>query len=94
MASSERRGDERPVVLAHRLVLPEELVQQRVGWLQERPDRGDGCRQSRDLVRPHQRARHHWRASVSSTRIESSVASSVASSMPRYEPVTRIFTGT
>ena len=83
-------GDQRAVLLPHRLVPPEEIMQQRVGRMRQRIHLGDGGREPGDLVRPRPcwsgfalRApvRRHCRASVSSTRIESSVASSVAPKM-------------
>jgi len=64
---------------------PEELMQQLIGGPIERPNRLDRRREPRDLVR----AERHCCASVSSTRIESSTASSV----PRLVAVTRILTG-
>ena len=79
-------GHERPVVLAHRLVLPEELVQQRVGGRGQPREVADRRRQRRDVVR----AQRHCSATGSSTRIESSSASRV----PRWVATTRIFTGT
>ena len=83
-------GDERPVVLTHRGMPAEEFVQQRVGGAPERLHVRDGRGEARELVR----ARRHCGAFFSSTRIESSTASSVASRTPRKFAVTRIFTGT
>ncbi len=66
-------GDERPVVLAHRRMAAEEMVEQVVGRGRERLDFRDRSGQSGDLVGPQR----HCCASASSTRIESSSASKV-----------------
>ena len=78
-------GDERAVLLAHRRMPAKELVQQRVGGLVQRADLGDRRREAGDAVRPHR----HCSGVASSTRIESSSASSV----PRFVAATRILTG-
>jgi hypothetical protein len=58
----ETVGDERAVVLPDRLALAEEVVQQRIGGLRERPDLGDRLGEPGDLVRPRSRDRVRVRA--------------------------------
>jgi hypothetical protein len=81
----KRVGDERAVLLPHRRMPAKEAVQQQVGGLVQRAEFGDRRREDRDAVRP----RRHCSGVASSTRIESSRASSV----PRFVAVTRILTG-